>query len=260
MPVQPLPIFALTFVIFPGERIPFRIYEPRYKAMVKDCLDESGERGKREFGILFATDRDNAEVGCCVQVDRVLKRYSDGSIDILTRGTRRFFVQRFVSGRTYPQAIVGYYDDDAFPDCRLANVASSLHTKLIELTTEKVEVPLFEAHDLVSFLLGHNLRSANLFIRGGGPFRFRKEHRYAPVIFALPLSATYPLRAMHTAHSTQDTLVSLDRGARGGGHHLLDALKRGYGEIPSEEDRFFQTRWTLHRLLGRFTRVSQLRG
>ena len=124
--------------------------------MVRDCLDESGERGKREFGILFATDRDNGEVGCCVEVDRVLRRYPDGSIDILTRGTRRFFVQRFVSGRPYPQAIVGYYDDDAFPDCRLANIASSLHTKLIELTTEKVEVPLYETHDLVSFLLGHN--------------------------------------------------------------------------------------------------------
>ena len=156
MPAQPLPIFALTFVLFPGERIPFRIYEPRYKAMIRDCLDESGERGKREFGILFATDKDNAEVGCCVIVDRVLKRYSDGSIDILARGTRRFFVQRFVSGRAYPQAIVGFYDDDAFPDGRLANVASSLHTKLVELTTEKVEVPLYEAHDLVSFLLGHN--------------------------------------------------------------------------------------------------------
>jgi hypothetical protein len=74
----------------------------------------------------------------------------------MTRGTRRFFIQQFVSGRPYPQAIVGYYNDDAFPDGRLANIASSLHTKLVELTTERVEVPLYEAHDLVSFLLGHN--------------------------------------------------------------------------------------------------------
>ena len=156
MAAQPVPIFALSFVIFPGERIPFRIYEPRYKAMIQDCLDENGERGRREFGILFATDNDNAQVGCCVQLDHVLRRYPDGSIDILTRGTRRFFVQEFVLGRVYPQAIVGYYDDDSFPDSRLANMASSLHTKLIELTTDKIEVPLFEAHDLVSFLLGHN--------------------------------------------------------------------------------------------------------
>jgi Lon protease-like protein len=156
MSPHPLPIFALSFVIFPGERIPFRIFEPHYKAMIQDCLDESGERGGREFGILFATDRDNADIGCCVRVDRILKRYPDGSIDVLVRGTRRFYVQQFVTGRSYPQAVVGYYDDEVFPDGRLANVASSLHTKLIELTTDKVEVPLFEAHDLVSFLLGHN--------------------------------------------------------------------------------------------------------
>lgn len=124
--------------------------------MVEDCLDESGERGRREFGVLFATEKDNAEVGCCVHLDRILRRYPDGSLDILARGTRRFYIQEFVPGRSYPQALVHFYDDEVFPDCRLANVASSLHTKLIELTTDKVEVPLFEAHDLVSFLLGHN--------------------------------------------------------------------------------------------------------
>ncbi len=156
MPSQPLPIFALSFVIFPGERIPFRIYEPRYKTMIEDCLDESGERGRREFGVLFATEKDNAEVGCCVHLNRVLRRYPDGSLDILATGTRRFYVQEFVPGTVYPQALVHFYDDEVFPDGRLANVASSLHTKLIELTTDKVEVPLFEAHDLVSFLLGHN--------------------------------------------------------------------------------------------------------
>jgi len=156
MQVATLPIFALPFVIFPGERIPFRIFEPRYKAMVADCLDPSGERGAREFGVLFATQRDNAEVGCCVKLERVLNRFPDGSLDILTRGTRRLYVQRIVSRAPYPKALVGLYDDDAFPDNRLANVAVSLHTKLIELTTEKVEVPIYEPHDMVSFLLGHN--------------------------------------------------------------------------------------------------------
>lgn len=156
MPSHPLPIFALSFVIFPGERIPFRIFEPQYKTMIQDCLNERGDQAAREFGILFATDKDNAEVGCCVHVDRILQRYPDGSLDILVRGTRRFYVQEFVPGRCYPQALVGFYDDEVFPDGRLANVASSLHTKLIELTTDKIEVPLYEAHDLVSFLLGHN--------------------------------------------------------------------------------------------------------
>ncbi len=124
--------------------------------MMRDCLDPTGSRGVREIGVLFATEQHNAEVGCMVSVERVLQRYPDGSLDILTRGLRRFYIQQFVSGLEYPAAIVGPYDDEAFPDGKLANVAASLHTKLIELTTEKIEVPLFEPLDYVSFLLGHN--------------------------------------------------------------------------------------------------------
>jgi Lon protease-like protein len=156
MKVQPLPIFALPFVLFPGERIPFRIYEPRYRAMIRDCLDPSGQHSIHEFGVLFATEQNNAQVGCVAQLERILQQHPDGSLDILTRGLRRFCIQEFVGGREYPAAIVQLYDDEAFPDGRLANVAASLHTKLIELTTEKVEVPLFEPLDYVSFLLGHN--------------------------------------------------------------------------------------------------------
>jgi Lon protease-like protein len=124
--------------------------------MMRDCLDSSGERGAREFGVLFATEEHNAEVGCTVQVERVLRRHPDGSLDILTRGLRRFFIQEFISGWAYPAAIVGPYEDISFPDGRLANMAASLHTKLIELATEKIEVPLFQPLDYVSFLLGHN--------------------------------------------------------------------------------------------------------
>jgi Lon protease-like protein len=124
--------------------------------MLRDCLDPTGQHGVHEFGVLFATEQHNAEVGCRVSVERVLQRYPDGSLDILTRGLSRFYIQQFVSGLQYPAAIVGPYDDEAFPDGRLANVAASLHTKLIELTTEKIEVPLFEPLDYVSFLLGHN--------------------------------------------------------------------------------------------------------
>ena len=67
-----------------------------------------------------------------------------------------FLFKSSFSAACTPQAMVGYYDDDSFPDLRLANKASSLHTKLIELNTAKVEVPLFKTHDLVSFLLSHN--------------------------------------------------------------------------------------------------------
>lgn len=50
------------------------------------------------------------------------------------------------------------------------------------------------------------------------------------------------------------------QGSRGGQSCLLEALRRGYGDIPAEEDRFFQARWALYRLLGRTLRIIPPRG
>lgn len=45
------------------------------------------------------------------------------------------------------------------------------------------------------------------------------------------------------------------RGLRGGGERLLGALNEAYGEIPPAEHAFFESRWTIQRLLGRHLRV-----
>lgn len=154
---SPIPIFALPCVVFPDERIPFHIFEPRYKAMLKDCLDASGEVGEHEFGITYATEDSRHLIGCAVVIERVLERYDDGRTDILSRGTRRYQIEELITGKPYPRAVVTFFDDDEVPpNTGLAGIASSLHTKLVELTTGKIEVPLYEQFEKVSFKLAHN--------------------------------------------------------------------------------------------------------
>lgn len=46
-----LPLFPLTLVIFPGQTVPLHIFEERYKAMLKRCLDE-----QIPFGIVLVKD------------------------------------------------------------------------------------------------------------------------------------------------------------------------------------------------------------
>ena len=41
-----IPIFPLDLVLFPNQDLPLRIFEPRYKQMVDDCM-----MGEKEFGI-----------------------------------------------------------------------------------------------------------------------------------------------------------------------------------------------------------------
>ena len=47
-----LGLFPLGIVLLPGEHVPLHIFEERYKELIGECLDTSGE-----FGLLLADDR-----------------------------------------------------------------------------------------------------------------------------------------------------------------------------------------------------------
>ena len=51
-----LPIFPLNTVLFPGYKLPLRIFEPRYKRMLEDCIAADGR-------FVIALIRDGVEVG-----------------------------------------------------------------------------------------------------------------------------------------------------------------------------------------------------
>lgn len=51
-----LPIFPLNTVLFPGYKLPLRIFEPRYKRMLEDCISADGR-------FVIALIRDGVEVG-----------------------------------------------------------------------------------------------------------------------------------------------------------------------------------------------------
>lgn len=81
-----LPLFPLQLVVpLPGEEMPMHIFEPRYQAMMRRC-ESSGER----FGIVLAAEDRLAAAGCEVVMEKVLKRYPDGKLDLLARCGDRF--------------------------------------------------------------------------------------------------------------------------------------------------------------------------
>ena len=61
-----LPLFPLGIVLLPGEPVPLHIFEPRYKEMVRVCID-----GDRPFGIVYASEEKPADVGCTARIERV---------------------------------------------------------------------------------------------------------------------------------------------------------------------------------------------
>src|SRR5882724_8430138 len=86
-----IPLFPLNVVLLPGADVPLHIFESRYRAMVKSCLKQ-----KSEFGMLLASSKGVAHVGCTAEIIEVVKRYDDGRMDILTIGRVPFRVTQFL--------------------------------------------------------------------------------------------------------------------------------------------------------------------
>src|ERR1700757_2041706 len=84
LPVR-LPLFPLNVVLLPGADMPLHIFEPRYRQMVRDCLET-----KSPFGMLLARPKGRAGPGCPAEFLEVISRYDDGRCDILTVGREPF--------------------------------------------------------------------------------------------------------------------------------------------------------------------------
>ncbi|MGH9719130.1 MAG: LON peptidase substrate-binding domain-containing protein [Bryobacteraceae bacterium] len=105
-----LPLFPLPVVVFPRTRLPLHIFEERYKEMVGEAI-----RDHSEFGIVLARDNEMLSTGCSVIVERVLKEYPDGRMDIVTAGVRRFTIDSLDDDKSYLRGEVSFFDDDEDP-------------------------------------------------------------------------------------------------------------------------------------------------
>ena len=152
MPDDRLPLFPLGIVLLPGEPVPLHIFEPRYKEMVQVCID-----GDRPFGIVYASEKKLAEVGCTARIERVAARYDDGRLDIVAVGEDRFRVREIHRDRSYLSADVGPVDDatdDDDPGARQA--AITRHMKLMELAGEDPQPQHYDGSVPASFVIGRN--------------------------------------------------------------------------------------------------------
>ena len=102
-----IPLFPLEVVLMPSMPLPLHIFEERYKLMIGECFEE-----KREFGVVYQKGSDMKKNGCTANIVRVLKRFDDGRLDIMTQGVNRFVIESINEDKPYLQAEVIYYDDE----------------------------------------------------------------------------------------------------------------------------------------------------
>ncbi len=124
-----LPLFPLDLVLFPGTPLPLHIFEPRYREMISECLDQ-----KKLFGVVRAKEDGVAEIGCTAEIITLAKKYPDGRMDIVTEGRERFEIMQVNQERSFLQAEVLYLQDE--PDAPTAEdiaQAVKLRDEIVEL-------------------------------------------------------------------------------------------------------------------------------
>ncbi|MFC1466638.1 MAG: LON peptidase substrate-binding domain-containing protein [Candidatus Brachytrichaceae bacterium NZ_4S206] len=134
--VHALPLFPLNAVLFPGQTLPLHIFEPRYRIMIRRCIEND-----EPFGIVLARDEEPDEphdIGTSARVTDA-KRLSDGRMNILTLGEERFRLHDFrVSEHGYLIGDVTPFPfvEDAPPADPLVNTVSQRLARYLKLLGE----------------------------------------------------------------------------------------------------------------------------
>ena len=109
-----MPMFPLGTVLLPGSVLPLHVFEPRYRALVRDCL----EAPEHEFGVVMIErgfevggGDQRASVGTIARMVQVAE-LDDGRFAVVCIGTRRIRILAWLPDDPYPLADVDDWPDD----------------------------------------------------------------------------------------------------------------------------------------------------
>lgn len=122
-----LPLFPLKLVAFPGETVNLHIFEPRYKQLIAECRDQNVT-----FGIPPFSDGSIAKCGTEMKLERLVREYPNGEMDIVTRALNVFELDSFLRvapGKLYGGGSVRTLENDARPDAHIIEEIAALHAR-----------------------------------------------------------------------------------------------------------------------------------
>jgi len=86
-------LFPIEIVLFPESIFPLHIYEDRYKELIYQSIKRD-----EEFGVNLIFENKMHDIGCTAKVVSILKKYSDGKLDINIKGLQRYKLNSFSDG------------------------------------------------------------------------------------------------------------------------------------------------------------------
>ena len=128
-----MPMFPLGSVLLPGGVLPLHVFEPRYRQMIIDCLQQDGEP---EFGQALITHGseagggdERAMAGTIAQIVQI-EALDETRYALVAVGTRRIRIESWLPDDPYPIAeIVDWPDVDPEPG-GLADAVAAAHERV----------------------------------------------------------------------------------------------------------------------------------
>lgn len=144
-----IPLFPLNTVLFPNMPLPLHIFEPRYEAMIQECLDEGCD-----FGVVLAHQGRLLLNGTTAKIENILNAYDDGRMDLLTLGKSRFRIKKLREDKVYLEAEVEFWDDEDLDQqefCELFERVRDVLKEYAVMTGKLCDYSLFENYSPYTF-------------------------------------------------------------------------------------------------------------
>jgi len=125
-------MFPLGSVLMPGAVLPLHVFEPRYRALIRDCI----ESPEHEFGVVLI-DRgsevgggdERRAVGVVARMVQVAE-LDDGRFAVVAVGTRRIRVNSWLPDEPYPLADVDDWIDENPDEFGLDDLVEELRSRV----------------------------------------------------------------------------------------------------------------------------------
>lgn len=101
-----IPIIPVEMVLYPGETLNLKVFEPAHVQLIKECLAEN-----KTLGISLFIEGKIAEIGTLARVSELSKLYDDGVMDIKIMGIMPYKILEKLPNlpnKLYQGAIVTY--------------------------------------------------------------------------------------------------------------------------------------------------------
>ena len=149
-----MPQFPLQLVVYPGEKLNLHIFEPRYRQLINEASDNG-----TTFGIPAFIDKRVMPIGTEVELVSIEKVFTNGEMDVKTRGTGIFRIKDFFDKapqKLYAAAEFERMQTDSETDIILGNKVIEQVEKLYKLLNIDKNVPA-DVSELKSYDIAHHI-------------------------------------------------------------------------------------------------------